>query len=245
MPPALNDTSSRERDLAVYRASGFTGSSRLGVRPAVLVIDLILGFTDPARPLGAPMDDVVARCRSVLDAARESAVLTVFTTIAYDEPGRAASAWVRKVPSLGELMTGSASTRLDPRLGRRGDEPVVPKQGASAFFGTPLHSLLQSRGTDTVFVLGATTSGCVRATVVDCVQYGYGTFVVTDCVADRVAAAHDANLFDMTMKYADEITAESLAAYLRSAPKPARSGSLTKPDSSENKTGSEREGAPA
>lgn len=220
-----NDAPAPERDLQVYRTSGFTGSFRLGVRPVVLAVDLILGFTDPARPLGAPMDDVVARCRTVLDAARESGALTVFTAIAYDEPSRAASAWVRKVPSLGELEVGSASTRLDPRLGRRDDEPVVSKHGASAFFGTPLHPLLQSRAVDTVFVLGATTSGCIRATVVDCVQYDYDTFVVTDCLADRAAAAHDANLFDMTMKYADEITAENLIAYLRSiSQKSARPG---------------------
>jgi nicotinamidase-related amidase len=76
---------------------------------------------------------------------------------------------------------------------------------------------------DTVLVTGATTSGCVRASVVDAVQNGFSTFVVTDCVADRSAAPHEANLFDMTAKYADPLTAREVVSYLTRLPE-ARTG---------------------
>ena len=96
--------------------------------------------------------------------------------------------------------------------------PVVTKAGASAFFGTPVTSMLVASGIDTVLVTGATTSGCVRASVVDAVQHGFATFVVTDCVADRAVAPHEANLFDMTAKYADPLTLEEVVGYLKQLP---------------------------
>lgn len=178
------------------------------------MVDLIRGFTDPQSPLGAEMDEVVERSRQLLDAAREAAVVTVFTTIIFDEAARASSAWVRKVPSLAEFTPTSKAGEIDPRLDRRDHEPIVSKRGASAFFDTSLHTTLAARGVDTVFIIGATTSGCVRASVVDAVQYGFDTFVVMDCVADRAAGPHNSNLFDMTMKYADAVTAAEVIAYL-------------------------------
>jgi nicotinamidase-related amidase len=138
----------------------------------------------------------------------------VFTTIVFDEGARRASTWLRKVPSMGELVPGSPWVEIEPRLGRLDHEPVVPKGGASAFFGTPLHAMLVGQGVDTVFVLGATTSGCVRASAVDSVQHGFPTFVVQDCCADRSAGPHAANLFDLIAKYADGCTAEEVVRYL-------------------------------
>jgi maleamate amidohydrolase len=206
---------------ATYRAAGFTGGFALGARPALVVVDFCRGFTDPACPLGAEMPETLDRTRAVLDAARRRGVPVVFTTIAYDDATRPVTAWVRKVPSLATLAVGSSWVEIDPRLGRLPTEPVLAKTGASAFFGTPLHAMLAAYRVDSVLVAGATTSGCVRATVVDAVQHGYCTFVVTDCVADRSPGPHEANLFDMTAKYADPLTAEEVIAYLNQSPAPA------------------------
>jgi maleamate amidohydrolase len=197
-----------------YRAAGFTGQFSPGRRPAIVVVDLCRGFTDPACSLGSEASAELERTRQVLDAARRSGVLIVFTTIAYDGAGLRTTAWVRKVPSLRELAVGSPWVEIDPRLGRRPEETVLVKPGPSAFFGTPLAAQLVAAVVDSVVVLGATTSGCVRASVVDAVQYGFPTFVVPDCCVDRAAGPHEANLFDMTAKYADPLAAEEVIGHL-------------------------------
>ncbi len=205
----------------VYRKAGFTGHFELGERPAVLVVDLSRGFTDPSCPLGSDMTPEVERTRELLDAARASGAFVLFTTIAYDAGASGATVWLRKVPSLRTLQVGSRWVEIDPRLGRLESEPLVTKTGASAFFGTPVSAMLVAAGVDTVLVLGATTSGCVRASVVDSVQSGFPTFVVTDCCADRASGPHEANLFDMTAKYADPCTSEEVVNHLRRAARSA------------------------
>jgi len=204
--------------LETYRSAGFTGGFQLGPRPAIVVVDFCRGFTDPECPLGSDCTAEVERTRELLEAARQRNVFVAFTTISYDEDARATTTWLHKVPSLGQLTIGSPWVEIDPRLGRLDSEPVVAKSGASAFFGTPLNALLVANHADSVLVLGATTSGCVRASVVDSVQHGFPTFVVTDCCADRSAGPHEANLFDMTAKYADALTAKEVVSYLERLP---------------------------
>lgn len=199
----------------VYDRAGFGGMVKAGQVPAVLVVDFSYGFTDPASPLGSDMAAAVSGARRVLDAAREAGVLAVFTSIAYVTGAIDGGAWLRKVPSLGQLTAGSRWVEIDDRLGRRDGEPVLYKRGASAFFGTPLVSILLSHGVDTLLVAGATTSGCVRASVVDSVQYGFDTLVVRDCVADRARGPHDANLFDMEAKYASLVGSDEAIEYLQ------------------------------
>ncbi len=202
-----------DRTRGVYRDAGFTGGFQWGQRSAILVVDFSCGFTDPDCPLGSGATAGVEPTRRLLDAARLCRVFVVFTTIAYDPGSRAATTWLGKVPSLGELTVGSARVGIDPRLGRRPGVKVVTKIGASAFFGTPVHAVLVGHCIDTVSVLGATTSGCVHTSVADSVQHGLPTFVVSDCCADRSAGPHEANLFDMTAKYADACTAEEVMRY--------------------------------
>jgi nicotinamidase-related amidase len=186
-------------------SQGFSGGAGFGSRPAVLVVDLLKGFTNPESPLGADLDVVVESTRRLLDCARDAAVPVIFTTVVYDEANeRAAAVFMRKVPALGVLRPGSRWIQVDGRLGRRDDEPVLAKAFASAFFGTPLASMLT--GFDTLVVCGASTSGCVRATVVDAVQHGLAPVVPRECVGDRWPAAHEANLFDMQAKYADVVS---------------------------------------
>jgi len=186
-------------------AGGFGGGAGFGSRPAVVVVDLLEGFTDPESPLGADLDDVVASTRTLLDAARSAGVPVLFTTVVYDEANeRAAAVFLRKVPALEVLRPGSRWIEVDGRLGRRDDEPVLAKAFASAFFGTPLAPMLVGR--DTLVVCGASTSGCVRATVVDAVQHGLAPIVPRECVGDRWPAAHEASLFDIEAKYGDVVS---------------------------------------
>jgi nicotinamidase-related amidase len=197
-------------------SEGFGGDLGFGARPAVVVVDLLEGFTNPESPLGSDLDDVVAGTRTLLDAARAAGVPVLFTTVVYDDANeRAAAVFMRKVPSLGVLRPGSRWIEVDARLGRRDDEPVLPKAFASAFFGTPLASMLSGR--DTLVVCGATTSGCVRATVVDALQHGLVPIVPRECVGDRWAAAHEANLFDMQAKYADVVSLSEAARAVQQA----------------------------
>jgi len=94
---------------------------------------------------------------------------------------------------------------------------VIVKKGASAFFGTNLSAILASLGVDSVVLCGATTSGCVRATAVDLLQHGYPALVPRECVGDRAAPPHEANLFDIQAKYADVVSLEEALERLESA----------------------------
>jgi nicotinamidase-related amidase len=197
-------------------AGGFGGGAGFGSRPAVLVVDLLKGFTDTESPLGANLDVVVESTRALLDCARDAAVPVIFTTVVYDDANeRAAAVFMRKVPALSVLRPGSRWIEVDARLGRRDGEPVLAKAFASAFFGTPLASMLA--GHDTLIVCGASTSGCVRATVVDAVQHGLAPIVPRECVGDRWPAAHEANLFDMQAKYADVVSLSDAAGAVQQA----------------------------
>src|SRR5205823_780073 len=104
--------------------------------------------------------------------------------------------WLDKAPGMRALREGSPAVAVDARLPRRDEDVLVVKKGASAFFGTSLASVLTGAGCDTVVVCGATTSGCVRATVVDAVQSGFSVLVPRECCGDRAAGPHDAALFD-------------------------------------------------
>lgn len=206
MPAKVGPPDQSESEEAVttdtYRNAGFGGGFERGQRPAVVIVDFSNGFTDPAAPTGADMSREIARTNELIAAAREIGAPVIFTTIAYDE-SPAGITWLRKARGMAALTKGSPLTAIDPRCDRAPGDPLIVKQHASAFFGTPLLSLLISSAVDMVVVCGATTSGCVRATAVDSVSSGFPTFVPRECVADRARGPHDAALFDLEAKYAD------------------------------------------
>ena len=202
----------------VYEKARLGQAVTLGSSPAVLVIDFSCGFTDPACALGADMTAEVEATRRLLDRARDKGLPVVFTTIGFEPSGKDGGLWLEKAPALRDLELGGHWVEIDPRLDRRDDEPIVLKKGASGFFGTNLASILVSQGVDTVILCGATTSGCVRATAVDLLQYGWPTLVPRECVGDRAQAPHDANLFDIQAKYADVVPLEDALAYVESVP---------------------------
>jgi nicotinamidase-related amidase len=179
----------------------------VGRRPALVIIDMNNGFTDPASPLVCELDATVEAIRKLLAAARRAEVPVVFTTVSYGAGDKVtAKAFIDKVPVLLTLEAGTRWVEIDERIAPRPEEPVLNKLFASAFFGTPLASLLASHGCDSVIVTGASTSGCVRATVVDVLQHGYRPVVPREAVGDRNEAAHDAALYDIDLKYGDVVS---------------------------------------
>jgi maleamate amidohydrolase len=200
------------------RHEGFHGRSGVGERPALIVVDVNLGFTDPASPLVCELDGVVSAIAQLLVAARRASIPVFFTTVAYDDEGKeAAAVFIEKIPALLTLEVGSRWTEIDPRIAPLPGEPVLAKLFASAFFGTPLSALLREAGCDSLVVTGASTSGCVRATVVDALQHGYRTVVPREAVGDRNPAAHEANLYDIDTKYGDVVSVEEAIAYFETA----------------------------
>jgi nicotinamidase-related amidase len=183
-----------------------------------VIVDLNRGFTDPGSPLHCDTNDAVEVTARLLDAARSSGCPVAFTTISYDESGkRVAKSFIDKVPSLLTLAADSPWPEIDERIAPLPGEPVLNKLFASAFFGTPLAPMLAAAHCDTIVVTGASTSGCVRATVVDGMQYGYKVVVPRDAVADRAAAPHEANLFDIDAKYGDVVSTEEAMELLGNA----------------------------
>lgn len=204
----------------IYDEAGFGRPVRRGSRPALVVVDFSYGFTDPSYPTGSEMSAAVDSTAGLLAVARAARLPIVFTTIAYDDAEAERLTWLRKAEGMAALRRGSRLVEIDHRLHRRADEALVVKTGASAFFGTNLAGYLVSARADTVVVTGATTSGCVRATVVDAVQYGFPVLVPETCVADRAEGPHRANLFDIEAKYADTADTADVADYLRSCAHP-------------------------
>ncbi len=174
----------------------------LGQRPALLLVDMIRGFTDPACPLGSACAEVVAANAQLLAAFRAAGLPVFFTTVIYRDD-RQARVFRQRINALNLLTPDSPWVQVDAALAPRASEPVIEKRWASSFFGTDLAEHLRAAGADSLVVTGLTTSGCVRATVVDGLQHDYPVVVPREAVGDRNAEAHAANLFDMHAKYAD------------------------------------------
>ena len=206
---------SRQDDVEAFAARGFGGNLGFGSRPALVIVDLVNGFTDPASPLGSSMTAEVEATKIVLGAARVKRIPTFFTTVAYDDSDlQDSGVWAKKIAGLTILRNGSTAVQVDERLERAPDEAILVKKYASAFFGTDLGSRLTSRSIDTILIAGCSTSGCVRATAVDALQLGFRPIVIRECVADRFAAAHEQSLFDLEQKYADVISVDNVLSYL-------------------------------
>ncbi|WOJ93594.1 isochorismatase family protein [Congregibacter variabilis] len=187
-------------------------SQALGARPALVLIDMINAFTDEHGPLGSPSDAVVDACGQLQRAFRRKGLPVCFTSVVYDQSNQA-KVFRARLPALNILKSGSAAVDVDKRLRPVDGEPVFEKHYASAFFGTGLLAWLKSQNADSLVIVGLTTSGCVRASVVDGLQHGYVVWVPEEAVGDRNAAAHAANLHDMHAKYAEVVSlSDTLAA---------------------------------
>jgi maleamate amidohydrolase len=176
----------------------------LGAKPALIVVDATIGFTDPASPLGCSGDSEVGAIGHLLKAFRARNFPVVFTTNSYSHKAEA-SVFREKLPLRNELIAGSSLASIDPRLQPATGDIILNKGLPSAFFDTPLRQILHNLGVDSVVVCGFSTSGCVRATAVDALQANFRLVVVEDACGDRDREAHAANLRDIQLKYGEVV----------------------------------------
>ncbi|MEA2640178.1 MAG: hypothetical protein QOF51_1572 [Chloroflexota bacterium] len=217
-----------ERDKLALVASGRVGRPRrgFGKRPALLIIDDYYGVlgTEPQPLLEAVKTwpsscgeegwEAIRRTKELLAAARANHIPVAFSTDMdnFPSPWSGGGGGPSRLTPAQQAIQHKISDDIAPQPG----ELVVQKASPSAFFGTPLIAHLQFNNVDTIIACGESTSGCVRATVVDGCTYRFRMSVVEECTFDRTQASHAINLFDMHQKYADVIPLQDAIAYFDS-----------------------------
>lgn len=197
---------------AVYERQGFGQSLGIQGRIGLLIVDFVNGFADPAVFGGGNIPAAIARTVTVLAEARKRGWPVAHSRIVYADDGSDATVFSIKVPGMLTLTEDAPASAIVPELTPAAGELVVRKTNPSAFFGTGLAPWLTQKGVETLLVAGCTTSGCVRASVVDAMCHGFRPVVLSDCVGDRAIAPHEANLFDIAQKYGDVVPAERVLA---------------------------------
>jgi maleamate amidohydrolase len=201
-------------ELEIYQKQGFGNSSGIGQRPALLIVDFVNGFANPDQFGGGNIGEAIENTRGLLAESRSLGLPVAFTRVVYADDGSDAGVFTLKAPALTQLTEGAFGSQVVEQLEPWDGEYIVRKTQPSAFFGTNLTAWYVSKGVDTVIVTGCTTSGCIRASVIDSMSYNFRTVVASDCVGDRALGPHEANLFDMEQKYADLMTSSEIIAIL-------------------------------
>jgi maleamate amidohydrolase len=201
----------------VYRKQQFGQRTGFGKRPVLLVVDFVNGFVDPGVLGGGNIADAVTSTVPLIAFFRVRGLPVAFTRIVYADDGSDCGVWCEKVPRLRALTEAAPDSQVVEVLSPRAGELVIRKTQASAFFGTHLGGVLLARGIDTIVLAGCTTSGCVRATAIDAMSMNFRLVVASDCVGDRAAGPHAANLFDIGQKYGDLLTSTEIIERLGSS----------------------------
>lgn len=204
-----------EDELAANYLGAFDGHLSFGKYPALLIVDFVMAYLDKASPLYAGAEEALASNERLLASARQAKIPVIFTNVVYQDGGSDGGLFYQKIPALCVFIEGSRLGAFPHSLAPQDGEVVISKQYASAFFGTSLASILASQNIDTLIITGMSTSGCVRATALDALQYGFAPFVVREACGDRHMAPHEANLFDLQAKYAEVISEQEAYAFLR------------------------------
>lgn len=196
-------------------AGVYEGRLQPGTRPALLIVDVVVAYLTEGSPLF--METAAAAKdsnRRLADAARAAGVPVIFTNVQYRADGSDGGVFYRKAPVLKAFVEGSPLGAFPDDLIPHDGDRVFTKQYPSAFFRTGLAEVLHADGIDTLIITGYSTSGCVRASALDAMQYGFVPLVVREACAERHEAPHEANLFDLQAKYAEVISEAAALAVI-------------------------------
>ncbi len=192
----------------------FDGSMGFGAKPALILIDFVEAYFDQSCALYAGVEDALQNALKLRNAARQAGLLIIYTNVSYTQSMIEGGRFAQKVPPLENFVAGHPMGAWPSGLEPADNELVITKHYPSAFFGTSLASALTANGNDSLIITGLSTSGCVRASCVDCCSHGFIPIIAEDAVGDRHEAPHKANLFDMQAKYADVMPSAKIIEYL-------------------------------
>ena len=198
-------TTNKPSDAQIYQRQGFGAPLGISGQLGLLIVDFVAGFADPSSFGGGNIAEAIERTVVALAEARQRHWPVAHTRIVFADDASDANVFCAKVPTLRSLTEHAPTSAIVPKLAPLVGELVVRKTVPSAFFETGLRSWLTQRRVETLLVAGTTTSGCVRASVVDAMSCGFRPVVLADCVGDRALEPHEGSLFDMQQKYADVI----------------------------------------
>jgi maleamate amidohydrolase len=211
----LSNLTSRQL-FAAARANPTRKRFGFGRKPALINIDLQKAYTCAGEFATAYETDPrqIEHVNRLAELFRAKGLPVVWTYVAYMDSGEDCGVWGTRTntpDSLQNIKVGSRRSEFDDRLNiDRKRDIIVNKRMASVFFETNLGSIFTFHGVDTCVVTGGSTSGCVRATVVDSLQRSFRTIVAEECVADKHEGPHFSNLYDMMLKYADVLSVEEV-----------------------------------
>ena len=208
-------------DIEVYKKHGFGHTLGLGKHPSLCIVDFFNGVKSADDFGGCNIPAAIERTVPLLEFCRDRGMPIAYTRIVFADDESDCNLLTEKVPSIKALTEDAHAGQIVPELAPKPGELMIRKRNASAFFQTDYTGWLALHGADTLLITGCVTSGCVRATTVDALGYGFRPIVVTDCVGDRAIDPHEANLFDMGQKYADLMTSEEVMAALDKAKRAA------------------------
>lgn len=200
----------------------FDGGLGFGQKSAIIVVDFMKAYTVPSSKLYCPgkgygVVDAVAESKPLLDAARTKKVPIFYTKVQY-EHDTDGGVFTQKIPLLRTMTPDNILVEIDDTVKPQAVDSLLVKQYPSVFFGTSLASNLRAINVDTCIVIGCSTSGCIRASVLDGMQQGFRCIVPRECVGDRTEAIHESNLFDMNAKNGDVVPKQVVLDYIASLP---------------------------
>jgi maleamate amidohydrolase len=186
-----------------------------GKSPALLLVDFQNAFIGEEYVTGKSpfIKEAAEQTSDLLALARTKEIPVIYTVVAYRANKWDVGNWKTDISW---ITLNSHAAEVTPILTPKENEPVVIKKYPSAFFGTEVATLLTTKGVDTVIVTGCTTSGCVRATIIDSFSYGFKTIIPEECVGDQSKEQHSSNLFDVNARYSDVVPKKTVEAYLDS-----------------------------
>lgn len=201
-------------EIRTYEKQGFGNTLEPKPPYGLLIIDFVNGFADPEVFGGGNIPQAIERTKAALALARERGWPVAHSRIVFADDAADRNIFAIKVPGMATLHEDSPASAIVPELAPAPGELVVRKTVPSAFFATGLAPWLTQKGVQTLLVAGCVTSGCVRASVVDAMCWGFRPLVLEDCVGDRALGPHEANLFDMRQKYAAVMTLDEAKAVI-------------------------------
>ena len=193
---------------------GFGNKLDFGSKPALIIVDFVMAYLAPESPLYAGVEQACENCSELLATARKVGIPIFHSNVSYRPGTDDGGVFKKKLPLLSVFDLGSPLAEFADKLQPKKGEIVITKHYPSAFFATSLSASLVAAGIDTLLIAGVTTSGCVRGTAVDAMQYGFIPVVVRDAVGDRDSGPHEANLYDLQAKYANVVSQDTALNYL-------------------------------